>query len=44
MAAGLDGQVVTQEIDAYRYPIPLPGKAEGKYGARTKSGSPLKRG
>lgn len=34
-------QVVTHEIDVYLYPIHLPGKAEGKYMARTKSGTPL---
>ncbi|MDR1073342.1 MAG: DUF4469 domain-containing protein [Treponema sp.] len=34
-------QLVTHEIDAYLYPIHLPGKAEGKYLAKTKSGTPL---
>jgi hypothetical protein len=41
MASNSNEQLVTHEIDAYLYPIRLPGKAEGKYMARTKSGTPL---
>jgi hypothetical protein len=41
MANDIDEQLITHEIDAYLYPIHLPGKAEGKYLARTKSGAPL---
>ncbi|MDR1325825.1 MAG: DUF4469 domain-containing protein [Treponema sp.] len=41
MATDIDEQLVTHDIDAYLYPIYLPGKAEGKYMARTKSGTPL---
>jgi hypothetical protein len=38
MASDIDEQVVSHEIDAYLCPIHLPGKAEGKYLAKTKSG------
>ncbi|MDR1398785.1 MAG: DUF4469 domain-containing protein [Treponema sp.] len=41
MANEVDEHLVTHEIDAYLYAIHLPGKAEGKYMARTKSGTPL---
>jgi hypothetical protein len=32
MANDIDEQLVTHEIDAYLYPIHLPGKAEGIHG------------
>ena len=41
MATEIDEQLITHEIDAYLYPIYLPGNAQGKYLARTKSGTPL---
>jgi hypothetical protein len=41
MATEQDEQLVTHDIDAYLYPIYLPGKMEGKYLARTKSKTPL---
>jgi hypothetical protein len=41
MANDSDKQLVTHKIDVYLYPIHLPGRAEGKYLAKTKSGTPL---
>jgi hypothetical protein len=41
MTADIDKQLITHEIDAYLYPIYLPGIAEGRFLARTKSGTPL---
>jgi hypothetical protein len=41
MARDINEQVVANEIDAYLYPIHLPGKAEGTYLDKTTSASAL---